>query len=95
MDRYVPNPGAVAALAATPQMQRAMLAAAQPGVAFARAASPQRTGRFASSFEVEAATIDGMAAARLVNRAPYSVYVEWTNGTHVLARAVDAIEGSS
>lgn len=90
---FVPNSGAVQALAAAPQMQQAMVTSAERGQVWAEANSPRRTGEYASSFEVQAATIDGMAGARLINTSPHAVYVEWANGTHVLARAVDAIEG--
>lgn len=93
MVAFVLNPGAVPALAATPQMQHAMVQAAGRGQTWAEANSPHLTGEYARSFEVQPATIDGTAGARLVNTSTHAVFVEWANGTHVLARAVDAIEG--
>lgn len=93
MATFIPNRGALPALAATPQMQHAMVEAAERGKTWAERNSPRRTGEYASSFVVEPAMIDGTAGARLVNTSDHAVYVEWANGTHVLARSVDAIEG--
>lgn len=95
MATFIPNRAALPALAATPQMQHAMVEAAQRGKTWAEQNSPRRTGEYARSFEVQPATIDGTAGARLVNTSDHAVYVEWANGTHVLARAVDAIEGGA
>lgn len=93
MSTFIPNRGALPALAATPQMQHAMVEAAGRGKEWAERNSPRRSGEYATSFEVQPAVIDGTAGARLVNTSDHAVHVEWTNGTHVLARSVDAIEG--
>lgn len=81
-------------LAAAPAMGDAMEQIAQPGLAWAEANAPRATGEYARSFEVRRVVIDGKSCAALVNTADHAVFVEWANGTHLLARAVDHIEGA-
>lgn len=93
----------VSELASTPAMSRAMVASAQVGLNWAEANAPRSTGprdpakpRYADSFEVQPVdvTVDGQTrkGAALVNTSPQAPYVEWVNGAHILARAVDVIE---
>lgn len=95
--------GLVPALARTPQMSQAMVSSAAVGKSWAEANAPRDPGprdpgkpRYAESFAVEPAdvVVDGQTrrGAALVNTSPQAPYVEWVNGAHILARAVDAIE---
>lgn len=93
----------VADLANTAQMSAAMVATAQVGKNWADANAPRssrtdtgRSQRYADSFEVQPTEVkvggQTRKGAALVNTAPHASAVEWVNGAHVLARAVDAIE---
>jgi hypothetical protein len=90
-------------LANTTAMSAAMVATAKVGQNWAEGNAPRSglpkkpgTAVYADSFEVQAVdlTVDGQTrkGAALVNTAPHASAVEWVNGAHVLARAVDAIE---
>lgn len=86
----------VTKLARTPQMGEAMVAYAKVGQNWARANAPRHTGEYAAAFEVRATDLRVAGQTRrgavLVNHAPHAAAVEWVNGAHVLARAVDVIE---
>ena len=90
-------------LANTSAMSAAMVATARVGQHWAEANAPRSglpkepgTPVYADSFEVQAVDVtvggDTRKGAALVNTAPHAYAVEWVNGAHVLARAVDAIE---
>ena len=64
-----------------PKVQQASMRKAQMGLAVAKATAPQKTGKFASGFEVQPATVQGgrknedRAGAIIVNKTPYAAYV--------------------
>lgn len=77
--------------------REACVQAANRGLTFARANAPVRTGDYKASLHVEAApvTVAGQTrmGAKLVADSDHGQWVEWGRGaSHVLARAVDAIE---
>lgn len=94
---YKPNHKGIAALLVAPPMMKAVALYAAAGMPYAISISPEATGDYASSFEVDAGHVvktggNRRAAARLVNTSDHAVHVEWTNGDRVLGRTVDYIE---
>lgn len=96
MTIFKPSRNMIRDLANTPDMSRAMVTAATPGIAAAEAIAPRRRGEYARSFVVEAVDVEvngqTRSGARLTNTAEHSGYVEWVDGYHVLARIVPTIE---
>lgn len=89
----------MAALANSAVMGQAMSTAARRGADFIdREVSSFKnpTGSYAAGVQVQ--EVDVVVAgqkrkgARLAATSDHSQYVEWVNGTHLLARAVDAVE---
>lgn len=93
---YSPDASGLAQLAGSQQVADVALAAAYEGAQWAQANAPRDTGEYASSFEAEAAEVSAggrsRAGAVLLNTAGHALYVETTNGDHVLARAASVIE---
>jgi len=94
--RFTPEPGVVADLARSEAAQEVTVAAAEEGMAYAVAVAPRDTGEYADSFEVREELIQtptgAVAGAVLSNAAAHAVHVEWTDGYHVLAQAIDHME---
>lgn len=83
-------------LANSAAMGQAMVTAAAAGEDFLNREAPERTGAYKAGITVSQVDVvvggRRRRGARLAATDPKSQYVEWVNGTHVLARAVDAIE---
>lgn len=88
--------GAIDRIANTPEVGQAMVTAGERGVAFVRREAPVRSGAYRDSVTVEAVdvTVGGRTrkGARVAATDPKAQHVEWANGTHLLARAVDVVE---
>lgn len=78
---YRPDRQGMARLVQSTPIQRAVVAAAELGLARAQQGAPRRSGAFAAGFEVVPATVPGgrtsdpRAAAIIRNRVPYAGYV--------------------
>ncbi|HEY9408819.1 MAG TPA: hypothetical protein VIP77_04490 [Jiangellaceae bacterium] len=90
-----PSPAALAALAATPEMDAAMAQIAEAGRVHAESIAPVETGAFRSSFRVDS---DG-EGARLVNDDEGAAAIEHgsddTPAHHTLAQTADWLEGGA
>lgn len=78
---FTVNESGLRALHNSGSMSRAVVAAAEQGLARARNAAPRRTGAFTAGFEVVPATVPGgrqnrpRAGALIINEVPYAAYV--------------------
>jgi hypothetical protein len=81
-----------------PEMQAAMRQIAEEGADIARAIAPERTGEYKASIRVETLSRGGphedRAEGRIVADSDHAADVEWRDGHHTLARAVDALGDS-
>lgn len=96
---YKPDRAGMDALVQSLDMGRAMVQVAEVGRRWAESAAPRDSGEYAGSFQVRQETVrfrgrfsGDRAGAVLENTAPHAAAVEWRQGRHVLARAVDVIE---
>lgn len=78
------NPAGIAAMARSPAMQAAMHRRTTRGRNFALLISPYRTGRYSRSFRIITGIHRGKAWSRLINIAPYAIYLEY--GTRYMKR---------
>lgn len=94
--RYKPDYAGTNKLMNGPEMQVMLRSAAEKGRIFAIGISPERTGEYLRSFEIETKAHGGVhgdrAEATLTNTSPHAGHVEWQDGYHVLARTADFIE---
>lgn len=70
-------PAGIEAMLRSPAMVQAMHRRAERGRNFARLISPYRTGRYVRSFRIVSGVYRGRAWSRLINIAPYAIYLEY------------------
>lgn len=94
--RYVGSYSGIGQLMKSEDMQALVRQVAEKGMAFAESISPEHTGEYKSSFEVQVSADGGpkndRAEAVLVNTSDHAVNVEWQDGYHVLTRTLNAME---
>lgn len=97
--RYDPDHQGMARLLMQRDMARPGEDLAQRAIDYARSISPEVTGVYKDSFEVESHVEDGRQTVTIINTAPYASWVEWggkgAEGQHILARTADWIEAES
>lgn len=95
MARFDYNPAGLQRVLASQRLLRVLRARATAGMRYARRLAPVRTGRYRASFRVVSGTRNGVVYARLLNSAPYAVYLEfgtrYMRRQRVLGRAMDAM----
>lgn len=94
MLRYIPDPRGAELLLSSAEMRGALAAAAEAAMEHAISIAPVVTGEYAASFSVQ----EMGGNIFIVNTSDHAAAVEWgTSDTnqarHVLARAVDWLEG--
>jgi len=82
MTKYIPNPTATAQIEVSPEMQAALMVAAERGAENARAIAPVETGALRDSIHAESAP----GRAFVIADVPYAVFVEFgTSDTPMFA----------
>lgn len=95
MARFDYSPIGLEAVLRSQRMQRALKRRADAGKEYAQRIAPVRTGRYKASFRVVTGVRNGVAYARLMNTAPYAIYLEfgtrYMRRQRILGRALDAM----
>ena len=97
--RYDPDHRGMARLLVSRGMAHPGEEAARQAIEYAKSISPERTGEYKRSFQIEHEITDGRQTIIIVNTAPYASWVEWGGrgyeGEHILARTADFIEANA
>lgn len=99
MVRYDPDHRGMARLLMQRDMANPTEDAAQQALQYARSISPEVTGNYKASFQIEHVIEDGRQTIIISNTSPYASFVEWggrgAEGQHILARTADFIEANA
>lgn len=95
--RYAGSYSGIGQIMRSEDMQALVRQVAEKAMGFAIDLSPERTGEYKSSFEVQVSADGGpsgrpRAEAVLVNTSDHAVNVEWQDGFLVLNRTLAALE---
>lgn len=97
--RYNPDHRGMARLLMSRDMANPSEDAARRALQFAISISPEKTGHYKSSFQIEHQIEDGRQTIIISNTSDYASWVEWGGkgyeGMHVLARTADFIEADA